>query len=103
MNNSFSLKLYEVPVPPESKDWVDHLRWMICVMDYDDTSLPFVAGLLAHCYQNGALSHKQDMVARKIINRVRDMYFTGVLYCQANDDRCHDTHDLADMDAEGEA
>ncbi|MBL4802295.1 MAG: hypothetical protein JKY45_10410 [Emcibacter sp.] len=106
MENSeyFSLYAHQVPEYPNGNDWGDALRWLISVMDYDDKSLPFIAGLLAYYYTKEGLTARQAKPANKVLAKVLDMHSAGVLYCQANEEDYPSAQtDLSTMDVEGEA
>lgn len=80
---SFTLGVGEVPEIPASPLWVDQLRWMLMVMDYDDPALPFIAGCFQHAITyGGALSDKQHLVCQRHIARVKAEYDAGTLVCQ---------------------
>jgi hypothetical protein len=79
----FTLTASETPDPPESTLWADLLRWMVCVMDPDDTRLAFVAGCLSHAMRNdNGLSGKQATACQAILDRLCTDWAEGVLVCQ---------------------
>ena len=84
---TFGLNENQVPEPSESNQWVDTLRWLICVMDNDDTSLGFIAGIFAHALKNeGYLTEKQSKIGNKIYRRVHRAYMEEILECQNTSD-----------------
>lgn len=78
----FTLLSNEVPAPPQSALWVDLLRWILCVMDPDDTRMAFVAGCLSHAAQNDGLSPKQAAACQAILSNVCKAWADGILICQ---------------------
>jgi len=82
MTPRFVLFCDEVPDPPESKVWVDLLRWMICVMDPDDKRLGFVAGCLSQACQNDGLTTRQAASCQAILETICRAWGDGILVCQ---------------------
>lgn len=78
----FRLETWQVPEPPKSKAWACHLRWMVAVMDADDSSLHFIASCLSHCVKNGGLSEKQERAVTKCLDRIMSAYNAEILECQ---------------------
>lgn len=79
----FSLTVDQVPdVLQGPQEWMHVLRWTVCVMDHDDSRLPFICGCLAHVLQHGALSEKQKAVCNKVIGKVIEDHQAGLLLCQ---------------------
>jgi hypothetical protein len=102
-NIPFTLTLYEVPRPPESNTWADHLRWCVAVMDHDDADLRFTASLLSHAL-GGGLTDRQRPYADKIIRRVRAMWEEGRLRAQQTEPRrAAADEDLASIEPAGKA
>ena len=106
---TFGLTGDRVPDPPDGDKWADILRWLICVMDADDKSFAFVAGVFAHCLKNGGyVTERQSRAANRIWKRVFEEWQSDVLDCQhatspgAGQAPAGDSI-LADMEPEGEA
>lgn len=103
MCDHFTLFSHQAPDPPGSNLWTDWLRWLVCVMNHDDASLPFVASILSYALGNG-LTDRQARAAQKILQRVQGDFQAGVLDCQIfSSPPNSDTHDLANMNPRGEA
>lgn len=81
-NIPFSLLSHQVPPMPSSTRWADILRWMVIVMDPDDSRLSFIASLLSHSLKYGGLSEKQSAAATKIYDRIVEAFEDGILVCQ---------------------
>lgn len=80
---TFSLHSGQAPDRPESTLWIDQLRWLICVIDPDDTSLAFIASVFGQALKNaGNLSKRQSDACQKILNRVARAHDEGRLDCQ---------------------
>lgn len=110
MSNAFTYCLYsdEVPEPAEGLLWFNTLRWLMAVMNNDDTSLGFAAGCLSYLAREGGLTDRQAQACKKIKKRVLYDYQAGVLDCQLNEPNPCDTHcetdvGLEEMEPEGEA
>lgn len=100
----FGLASHQVPDFPESTSWKDVLRWLIMVMDNDDSSLPFVAGCYAHCLKNeGGITSKQASACNKILRRIHDRYMVDELDCQQMSAEKDNVHYLETVQPEGEA
>ena len=78
----FTLNEDQVPEPPNSTSWADSLRWMLIVMDPDDTRMSFIASCFSQCLQNGFLTQKQHKVCLRMLYSIRDDYLRGILLCQ---------------------
>ena len=78
----FTLTASETPDPPESTLWADLLRWMVCVMDPDDTRLAFVSSCLSHACKAGGLTERQARACQKMLDDVWQAWADGVLICQ---------------------
>lgn len=81
--------------PGDSDVWADHLRWMVMVMDEDDTALPFVASAYAYLLKNGRITQKQAEALDRIERRVYEGWCADELQC------C--MYDLAALRTEGNA
>ena len=70
---------------PDNLDWRDVIRWMLSVMDADDTSLSFVSGCLSFISKptnDGVLTMRQVRGLEKIFARVRADFINCQLDCQ---------------------
>lgn len=77
------IKPHQVPDPPESRKWVEALRWLITVMDDDDSSLAFVSGVLSYGLKNdNMITQPQAEAAQDVLNRVCRDHRAGRLDCQ---------------------
>jgi hypothetical protein len=96
---------WQVPDPPSSQVWADHLRWLVAVMDHDDSDLAFIASLLSHALKFEGLTESQAAPANKILARVRRMWREDRLSAQRPSDEDSDevSGALADLPAAGEA
>jgi hypothetical protein len=96
---------WQVPDPPSSQVWTDHLRWLVAVMDHDDSDLAFIASLLSYALKFDGLTEKQAAPANKILARVRRMWREDRLSVQQPSDESSDEASglLADLSAAGEA
>jgi hypothetical protein len=81
-NFSFSLTMDQVPSLPTICTWPDALRWMVCVMDPDDSRFAFIASCLSYSVKNDGLTDKQSAACEKILQRVYAEYNEGILICQ---------------------
>ena len=80
---SFSLGVGQVPSPPSlPTKWVNVLRWMVCVADYDDPALAFIAGAFSHALKYSCLTEKQETVVWRHYERILNSYDAGTLVCQ---------------------
>lgn len=83
MAERFTLTAEQVPYPCASEQWVDILRWCICVMDPADTRIGFVAGCLSHAFKNGGhLTDRQFDACDAIVQSLVEDWAQGVLVCQ---------------------
>jgi hypothetical protein len=89
------LKPEQVPDWPDSNKWVDILHWLVIVMDEEDSSRHFVAGVFAHCLKAGGITDKQAAAVEKIWERVRLAWYADELLC------CQ--HDLENIPVRGHA
>lgn len=100
----FKLRPYEVPDFPNSRRWVDQLRWCLAVMDHDDDDISFLASLLGHAAgDRGGLTEKQAKYAQRIVDRVVALHSAGHLACQAEDETIRAGVGLADQPPAGRA
>ena len=73
----------DVPPPPSSSLFDDHLRWAVFVMDRDDPQRHFAASCLAWVLKSGGLSERQAAACVRLLARIRELYGAGALECQA--------------------
>lgn len=66
-------------VPQEGDDWIKSLKWMIAVMDEDDSFLELIVGILAQAIKFDGLSPKQEAICVKTLARLKDSYTHGRL------------------------
>lgn len=83
MSNAIIAYKEMVPPRPSKSKWEHQLRWLIAVMDDDDSSIQFVASCLSHCIKNDGLTQRQAQACQRILDRVSDMWMRSVLDCQA--------------------
>ena len=104
-SHPWALLDWQVPDPPSSQVWADHLRWLVAVMDHDDSDLAFIASLLSHALKFEGLTEKQAAPANKILARVRRMWREDRLSVQqpSNEDSGEASESLADLPPAGEA
>ena len=81
-NSPFSLTSDCVPSPPVSTQWADVLRWLVMVMDPQDTRLSFIAGLLSHTLKHGGLTDRQSAAGNKIWHAIQADFRASILVCQ---------------------
>ncbi len=79
----FMLAPHQVPAPPVSNYWVDHIRWCIAVMDSGDRSLDFIASCLSHAIRYDGLTDKQARAVQRVVDRLVLAHHDGRLECQA--------------------
>ena len=93
----------QVPDPPTSKRWVDHLRWALCVIDGDQSgAIAFLAGCLAYAARpDGGLTDRQAAACNRILKGLCAAHAKGGLACQLI--APGDDNPLASMEAEGSA
>ena len=66
----FGLPAEHIPAHPRCEHWACHLRWLLMVMDPDDSSLAFVAGVLVHALNRGGISEKQALAIKRVMSRM---------------------------------
>lgn len=80
MNKIFT-GAFAPPIPDDDADWDVVLRWMLAVMDDDDSSLQFVSGCLSQFYKFEGLSSRQAVGCSRVYERVRQDYEHMQLSC----------------------
>ena len=69
--------------PPEGVDWFSRLRWLLRVMNDEDTSLRFTSSVLAYGMKNSELTPSQLSKVDAIYRRVLADYEDEVLDYQS--------------------
>ena len=70
--------------PDELNDtYFDQLRWMLSVVDENDTCISFLSGCLSYLTKPGAgrLTERQCQGINKVFARVRADFYSGQLDC----------------------
>lgn len=75
-------RLFDLSPPPAGTPAVEVMKWMISVMDANDTSLMFVASVLAQSIKWGGMTERQEAGIVRIYERVLDAFDRGVLAIQ---------------------
>lgn len=75
-------------IPPHhdglTDDWADALRWILSVMDSDDTSMSFIASCLSYVTKpekDGRLTERQERGCEKVLARLIADYENEQLDC----------------------
>jgi hypothetical protein len=74
--------MFDFSPPPDDADAGDVMKWMIAVMDRDDTSLHFVSSVLSNFLKYNGITEKQAAGVEKIYSRVLAEFKRGVLHIQ---------------------
>ncbi len=77
--------LFNFPLPSDDADAGDVMKWMIAVMDRDDTSLHFVSSVLSGFLKHNGITEKQAAGVEKIYVRILAEFERGVLYIQTGE------------------
>lgn len=77
-----SSTLLHIVQPSDDADAGDMMKWMITVMDRDDTSLHFVSSVLSSFLKYNGITEKQAAGVEKIFVRVCDQFDRGILNVQ---------------------
>lgn len=74
--------LLHISQPSDDADAGDLMKWMITVMDRDDTSLHFVSSVFSNFLKYNGLTEKQADGIERIYVRVSEQFERGVLNVQ---------------------
>ena len=77
--------LFDLSPPADEADAGDIMKWMIAVMDRDDTSLHFVSSVLSGFLKYNGITAKQAAGVEKIYTRVLDQFERGILHIQTGE------------------
>lgn len=69
--------------PPADEEGIRAaMKWMVAVMDDDDKSLHFVAGVLSNCCKYGGVTERQAAAVEKTYDRILTAFHSGALAIQ---------------------
>lgn len=60
-------------------EWTMRLHWYLRIMDEDDKDVGFLASLLSYAHKHGALTDRQEVYAKRVMDRVHGMWERGEL------------------------
>jgi hypothetical protein len=66
-------------IPQDGDDWIKSLKWMIAVMDEDDSYLELIVGILGQAIKFDGLTPKQEATCARTLSRLKESYQHGRL------------------------
>lgn len=76
------MNMLDFSPPADDASVVSVMKWMIAVMDNDDSSLHFIASVLSHCCKYGGITERQADAVEGVYSRLLNAFETGALNIQ---------------------